>query len=101
IVPQVHTVMYYDLFEDAGGAYHHQDFAEHRAFLFDRLRTGLPVTYKPETAYWVAFDNSVPMYLPLYVRSRWLDLDRIHAQAAAAGHADLAEHVLFSSGWEW
>jgi len=101
IVPQVHTVMFYDLFEDAGGAYHHQDFREHRAFLFDRLRTNRPVSYKPETAYWVAFDNSVPMYLPLYVRSRWLDLDRIHAQAAADHHPDLAEHVLFSSGWEW
>ncbi len=101
IVPQVHTVMFYDLFEDAGGAYHHDDFGEHRAFLFERLRTGRPVAYKPETAYWVAFDNSVPMYLPLYVRSRWLDLDRIKAQATADGHADLAEHVLFTTGWEW
>ena len=101
IVPQVHTVMYYNLFEDAGGAYHHEDFREHRAFLFDRLRTGLPVAYKPETAYWVAFDNSVPMYLPLYMRSRWLDLDRIRAHAVAEGHRDLDEHVLFSTGWEW
>ncbi len=101
IVPQVHTVMYYNLFEDAGGAYHHDDFDEHRAFLFDRLRTGRRVQYKPETAYWVAFDNSVPSFLPLYVRSRWLDVDRIAAQAAVDGHPALQEQLMFSTGWEW
>lgn len=101
IVPQVHTVMYYNLFEDAGGAYHHDEFDEHRAFLLDRLRTGRRVQYKPETAYWVAFDNSVPTFLPLYVRSRWLDVDRIAALAAADGHEPLREHLMFSSGWEW
>ena len=35
-------------------------------FLFDRLENGLPVAYFPESAYWVAFDNSVPTYLPMY-----------------------------------
>jgi hypothetical protein len=101
VVPSVHTVMFYDLYEDAGLAYHHEDFAEHREFLLERLRTGKPVVYKPETGYWVAFDDSVPMYLPLYLRSRWLDLDRLHADAVAGGHPDLAEHLLFSTGWEW
>ncbi len=101
IVPQVHTVMFYNLFEDAGGAYHHDEFDEHRAFLLDRLRTRRPVSYKPETGYWVAFDNSVPIYLPLYVRSRWLDLDQIAAAARAGGYPDLDDHILFSTGWEW
>ncbi len=97
IVPWIHTVMYYDLFEDAGGAYHHDDFSEHRAYLLERLDAGEPVGYHPETAYWVAFDNSVPTYLPLYIRSRWLDLDQIRAATTGA----LDEQVLFSSGWEW
>lgn len=97
IVPQVHTVMYYDLFEDAGGAYHHQAFDAHRQFLFDRLAAGRRVQYKPETAYWVAFDNSVPTFLPLYVRSRWLDVERIAQDAAAP----LSEQLVFSSGWDW
>jgi hypothetical protein len=108
IVPWIHTVMYYDLFEDAGGAYHHKDFAAHREYLLSRLRAGQRVGYKPETAYWVAFDNSVPTYLPLYMRSRWLDLDGIRRAVPApapspAGPAasELPEHVLFSSGWEW
>ncbi len=99
LVPWVHTVMYYDLFEDAGGAYHHEDFSEHRQFLLDRLEAGKPVGYFPESAYWIAFDNSVPTYLPLYVHSRWLDLARL--QSARAGRPGLREHGLFSSGWEW
>jgi hypothetical protein len=92
IVPWVHTVMYYNLVEDAGGAYGHDTFDEHRAFLEEKLTAGEPVGYFPETAYWVAFDNSVPTYLPLYVRSRWEDL---------AAFPTLEDHVLFSSGWEW
>jgi hypothetical protein len=96
ITPWVHTVMYYNLFEDAGGAYHHDDFAEHRQFLYDRITAGQPVGYHPETAYWVAFDNSVPTYTPVYMRSRWLDLDRIATEAGP-----LPEHIVFSSGWEW
>jgi hypothetical protein len=102
IIPWIHTVMFYNLFEDAGGAYQHDDFSEHRAYLFERLQAGERVGYKPETAYWVAFDNSVPIYLPLYVRSRWLDLAEIRAAATEQGFASqLQEHVLFSSGWEW
>lgn len=97
IVPWIHTVMYYNLFEDAGGAYLHDEFDEHRAFLLDRMAAGLPHGYHPETAYWVAFDNSVPTWLPLYVRSRHLDLQRI---AETAGRP-VEEHVLFSTGWEW
>lgn len=97
IEPWVHTVMYYNLFDDAGGAYRHDMFDEHRAFLLDRLARGLPVAYFPESAYWVAFDDSVPTYLPVYVRSRHRDLEQIRA----AGVGELRQHVLFSSGWEW
>jgi hypothetical protein len=95
-VPWIHTVMYYDLFEDAGGAYGHDDFSEHRDYLLSRLAQGQRAAYFPESAYWVAFDDSVPTYLPLYVRSRWLDLVKL----SEAG-APLREQVLFSSGWEW
>jgi hypothetical protein len=96
-LPRAHTVMYYDLFEDAGGAYDQQDFSEHRDFVLDRLAAGEPVGYHPESAYWVAFDDSVPQTFPLYVRSRFEDLDQI----AAAGVPPLKDQVLFSSGWEW
>lgn len=101
IVPWVHTVMYYNLFDDAGGAYLHDDFAEHRALLLERLRAGEPVGYQPETAYWVAFDDSVPLYLPVYVRSRLRDLSGIRAVSDAEGVDRLQRHQLFSTGWEW
>ena len=101
ITPWVHTVMYYNLFEPANGAYHHEDFSEHRTFLLNRLRNGQVVNYFPESAYWVAFDVSVPMYLPLYIRSRWLDMYEIKQWASQEGSVSLDDHVLFSSGWEW
>lgn len=101
IISNVHTVMYYNLFEDAGGAYEHADFFEHRGYLLDQLRAQRPAVYYPESAYWVAFDNSVPLYLPTYVRSRWLDLQGIAALARADGAAPLAGHLIFSSGFEW
>src|SRR5262249_19010697 len=74
IVPDIHSVMYYDLFEDAGGAYHHTDFSEHREYLRERMCAHQKVAYHPETAYWIAFDNSVPTLVPLYAHSRFLDL---------------------------
>ena len=96
IRPWVHNVMFYNLFEDAGGAYNHQTFDVHRQYLLDRLQAKQPVGYFPETAYWVAFDVCVPLYLPLYVRSRWLDLHEV-----AKRGPPVRDHVLFSSGWEW
>ena len=96
IVPWVHSVMYYDLFEDAGGAYLHEEFDEHREFLISRLEEGKPAAYFPETAYWIAFDDSIPIWTPVYVRSRWTDLRGLRDRGVT-----LDEHILFSSGWEW
>jgi hypothetical protein len=101
VVNDVHTVMFYGLYEDAGGAYRHDSFEEHRRYLLDQMRAGRVGSYFPETAYWVAFDNSVPLAMPLYVRNRWLDLDRLAADTTAEGLAPLHSHILFSSGWEW
>ena len=97
ITPDIHTVMYYNLYDDAGGAYQHDMFDEHKQYLLDRMCANLPVSYVPETGYWVAFDNSVPMYLPLYVYSRWRDLDGLSKE----GCGPLDQHILFTTGWEW
>ncbi len=99
--PWVHTVMYYGLWGDAGGAYNHEEFSEHRDFLLARLAAGEEVGYHPETAYWVAFDVNVPTYLPIYVRARWDDLFRIREAATAGMHGGLEDHIVFSTGWEW
>ncbi len=63
------------------------------------MRSNQRAGYFPESAYWVAFGDSVPQYLPLYMRSRWLDLNNL--RSAGPGALTLPEHVLFSSGWEW
>jgi hypothetical protein len=96
LVPWVHTVMYYNLFDPANGAYHHAEFDEHRELLLSRMNGDLPVGYFPESGYWVAFDNPVPTFLPVYVESRLHDVQRIHEEAGP-----LSSHVLFSTGWEW
>ena len=92
IVPWIHSVMYYDLFQSAGGAYGYEMFAQHLAYLQNRLTANQPVAYYPESAYWVAFDDSVPTYLPVYMHSRWTDMKQLPG---------LQQHVLFSTGWEW
>lgn len=97
VLPNIHTVMFYNLFDPAGGAYQHVDFSEHRQYLLDRMCAGQPHAYVPESGYWVAFDNSVPIYLPLYVYSRWRDIDGLKA----ANCGPLHSHILFSTGWEW
>ena len=99
IIPDIHTVMFYNLVDDAGGAYQHDNFFEHRDYITQRMCAGQRVAYFPETAYWVAFDDSVPMYLPLYVYSRWTDLKYLADQAAQPGCVPLDEHLLFSTGW--
>ncbi len=98
IIPDVHSVMFYDLFEPTGGAYQHENFDDHKAFLLEHMCSGKPAAYHPETAYWVAFDNSVPQFFPLYVHNRLLDLQELANQP---GCGPLDEHLLFSTGWEW
>ena len=100
IIPDIHSVMYYDLFEPTGGAYQQDNFDEHRQYIVDRMCANQRAAYFPELAYWVAFDDSVPTFLPLYVHSRWLDLDGLPGLAPApCGKLDA--HILFSTGYEW
>jgi hypothetical protein len=101
IVPDIHTTMYYDLFEDTGGAYQHDDFSEHRAYLMERICFNKPAAYHPESAYWIAFDDSIPTFLPLYAHTRWLDLRELANAQCPLPANGLDEHLLFSTGWEW
>ena len=93
--------MYYNLFEPSNGAYHHEDFTEHREFLFERLENKLlPVAYFPESAYWVAFDTwCQPICRCTFDQDGWI-CSEIKTQANENGHATLTDHTLFSSGWE-
>ncbi len=104
IIHDVHSVMFYNLFETASGAYHSDNFFVHRDYLLDQICTDRRPAYVPETSYWVAFDNSVPLYLPIYIYNRWLDLDRIKSATASTPGCEgkaLDSHVIFTTGWEW
>lgn len=100
IVPDIHSVMYFNLFEDTGGAYGYADFHVQKDYLKERMCSNAKGSYHPEDAYWVAFDDSVPTFLPLYVKSRIFDLQQINAMAPPPC-SPLDEHLVFSSGWEW
>ncbi len=101
VVPFVHTVMYFNLTEPAVGAYNHKTFREHREFLLDYLKREKKVVYFPESAYWIAFDNSVPLYLPLYLRSRYLDIELMNKECKSDLCRNNSGHIVFTSGWEW
>lgn len=87
-----HTVQWYDLYRP-GPTYDRKDFADMRAFLLGEIGKR-PVYYYPETAYWISFDNSVPLFLPQYVYARWLDLHRLR-------ESGMDGQINFSSGFEW
>ena len=100
IIPDIHSVMFYDLFEPTDGAYQMPDFSPHREYLLSRMCAHQPAAYHPEDAYWITFDDSVPQFFPLYARSRLFDLTQLKA-AAPPPCGPLDEHLVFSSGWEW
>jgi hypothetical protein len=87
----VHSVMCYGLRDTLAPVYRCRDFGHLRRTLLEEGRRR-PVWYYPESAYWVTFDNSVPVWLLSYLRSRWEDIRET---------APIAEgHLTFSSGWD-
>lgn len=87
-----HTVQWYDLFRTAP-TYDREDFADMREFLLGEVGKR-EVFYYPETAYWVTFDNDIPLFLPQYVYARWNDLHRLR-------DTGMDGQINFSSGFEW
>lgn len=89
----IHTVMCYSATEANAPVYGNvnQRFMMARARQESRRRE---TWYWPESAYWVAFDNSVPLLLLPYLEARWSDL-------ASMERAGVTGHLTFSSGWEW
>lgn len=87
-----HTVQWYDLYRTAP-TYDREDFADMRQFLLGEVGKR-EVFYYPETAYWVTFDNDIPLFLPQYVYSRWNDLHRLR-------DTGMDGQINFSSGFEW
>jgi hypothetical protein len=89
----VHSVMAYALTDTLAPVYGNQNFD----FMRQLALRHVPVHetwYFPESAYWITYDNSVPMFLMPYLTARHADI----LQCQADGFHG---HVTFSSGWEW
>lgn len=89
----IHTVMCYSAVEASAPVYGNKD--QRHMFALARHESPMRETwYWPESAYWVSFDNSVPLFLLLYPEARFQDI-------IAMEKLGLHGHITFSSGWEW
>ena len=89
----LHSVMCYSVSEPKAPVYGNVN----QRFVLERAEqeTGRRETwYWPESAYWVAFDNSVPLLLLPYLDARWTDMETME-------RIGVVNHLTFSSGWEW
>ncbi len=89
----IHTVMFYTLTEEHAPVYGNENMRHMNAEL-DREIAQRETWYYPESAYWITFDASIPMYLMPYLGARLDDIENTSKRGVPG-------HVTFSSGWEW
>lgn len=89
----VHTVMFYGLQDSSTPVYRNKDFSHLRKLLIES-KAYRDTWYFPESAYWITFDNSVPMFLTPYLETRMKDI--LYCDSLG-----IDGHLTFSSGWEW
>jgi hypothetical protein len=89
----IHTVMCYSVDEPRAPVYGNANQRHMLTRAKDEVQKR-ETWYWPESAYWVAFDNSVPLLLLPYLDARWSDMKTME-QIGVQGH------LTFSSGWEW
>lgn len=89
----IHTVMFYTIFEEKAPVYQNENL-RHMLEKYKKSVKERETWYYPESAYWITFDNSMPMtHLP-YLSARLDDIlfmDSLNCRG----------HITFSSGWEW
>ncbi len=89
----MHTVMFYTCFEEKAPVYRNENL-QHVYQELLRENQVRETWYYPESAYWITFDNSVPMTLLPYLKARLEDIQKMDS-------LQLLGHITFSSGWEW
>jgi hypothetical protein len=88
----IHTVMMYSLEDSVAPVYENKNFHHiHQDML--RENKVREVWFYPESAYWVTYDNSVPMLLLPYLSGRLSDILLCEKEG-------VPNHLTFSSGWE-
>lgn len=96
-----HTVQIYAL-DDPAPTYGRENFQEMLRFMemvtAANRKQGKPraIYWYPETAYWVNYDNHVPLFLPVYAHRRLHDLHLM-----AQHQIELSGQMVFTSGWSW
>lgn len=89
----IHTVMFYGLTDTVAPVYENPNLL-HLLDVLQKEQQCRETWYFPESAYWITFDNSVPMYLMPYLKARLDDILLMDS-------LDVLGHLTFSSGWEW
>ncbi|MFN8283723.1 MAG: hypothetical protein U0U67_10940 [Chitinophagales bacterium] len=89
----VHTVMFYSLLDSSVPVYRNKNFEFQKNLLVESNKYR-ETWYFPESAYWITFDNSVPMFLTPYLDARLKDI--LYCDSVG-----IDGHLTFSSGWEW
>ncbi len=89
----VHTVMFYSMLDSIAPVYENKNLQHMRDILL-KEKSKREVWYYPESAYWITFDNSVPMLLLPYLSARLEDINYCEQEQVTG-------HLTFSSGWEW
>ncbi|MES2621627.1 MAG: hypothetical protein V4615_12320 [Bacteroidota bacterium] len=89
----IHTVMFYNTFEEKAPVYRNKNL-QHMLHLLLLEKQKRETWYYPESAYWITFDNSIPMTLLPYLKARLDDILLMDS-------LQIPGHITFSSGWEW
>lgn len=88
----IHTVMMYGLEDSVAPVYENENY-HHIDKAMLRENEVREVWFYPESAYWVTYDNSVPMLLLPYLSGRLNDILLCQKKG-------VPNHLTFSSGWE-
>ncbi|HEY9724449.1 MAG TPA: hypothetical protein V6D47_20770 [Oscillatoriaceae cyanobacterium] len=89
----VHTTEFYSL-TDPALVYGNKNFEGKLKQLY-QADPARRTVYEPETSYWVAYDVSVPLFLPVYMLSRAEDIAMLRKLPNISGEET------FSTAWEW
>ncbi len=89
----IHTVMFYTISEEKAPVYRNENL-RHMLELLLKEKQQRETWYYPESAYWITFDNSIPMTLLPYLKARLDDILLMDS-------LQIPGHITFSSGWEW
>lgn len=89
----IHTVMFYTASDAEAPVYGNRNL-RHMLQRLNAEKDQRETWYYPESAYWITFDNSVPMTLLPYLQARLDDILLMDS-------LEVKGHITFSSGWEW